>query len=660
MRLSFKTFLLDTVLIYILAAALIWPLFKAKYLDKWASIESTFIADGRFLKQHWPHPLWQPLWYGGTRFDYIYPPGLRYGTAVLSKIFPIVPARAYHLYTALFYCAGICGVYLFVRVASGARGWAWLAAAAVALISPSFLFLTDIRWDAGPLRVPQRLGVLVRYGEGPHITALALLPIALAFSFRAMQAFRPAALALAGLFCALVVLNNFYGATALTVLFPILCWSLWVTYKDRSMWLRAAAIAVLAYGLTAFWLVPSYFRITLVNLKYVQSKGNAWSVWVALVIAAAYAGITYKLARRRPERTYPVLVWGALLAFTAMVLGYYAVDFHVIGDAQRLVPELDLAMILAGVEVARQISLRMSPRFRRALPAVLVIALVAVRSPFILDAWHLYKRDFHFERRIEYRVTDWMAQNLPDSRALAAGSVRFWYNAWYDLAQLGGGSEQGLLNGVGHAAQLQILGENKPERDLQWLLCLGVDAVITHDKNSSEIYHDLAPHKFAGTLPVIWESGEGDVIYRVPRRSGGLARVVDRAAVAALKPIPLGGENLAELRAYADLIEKGPEPVAVARWERTDELRIHADVADGQSVLVQVSHDPSWHAYAGNKPLPIRPDPLGQMLIDAPAGNHELRLIFELPFENRVGRGVTLLSAAAFAGLIGWGLLRRA
>src|SRR5262249_31924213 len=77
---------LDLFLITLLAALLVKPLFKAKYLDKWASIESTFISDARFLKDHWPHPQWHPLWYLGTRFDYVYPPALRYGTAVLTKI----------------------------------------------------------------------------------------------------------------------------------------------------------------------------------------------------------------------------------------------------------------------------------------------------------------------------------------------------------------------------------------------------------------------------------------------------------------------------------------------------------------------------------------------------------------------------------------------
>jgi len=29
---------------------------------------------------------------------------------------------------------------------------------------------------------------------------------------------------------------------------------------------------------------------------------------------------------------------------------------------------------------------------------------------------------------------------------MATGSLRFWFDAWHDLAQLGGGSDQGLRN----------------------------------------------------------------------------------------------------------------------------------------------------------------------------------------------------------------------
>src|SRR4051812_15302076 len=66
--------LADGLLLFILATVLVRPLYRAEYLAAWNSIESTFISDARFLSAHWPHPGWQPNWYMGTRFDYVYPP----------------------------------------------------------------------------------------------------------------------------------------------------------------------------------------------------------------------------------------------------------------------------------------------------------------------------------------------------------------------------------------------------------------------------------------------------------------------------------------------------------------------------------------------------------------------------------------------------------
>src|SRR5487761_2100381 len=103
--------LVDTLVLLVLATALVGPVFRIKYLDNWPSIESTFISDARLLAEHMPHPGWQPLWYCGTRFDYIYPPALRYGTAVISLIGHVSTAKAYHIYIGLLYVFGLVSVY---------------------------------------------------------------------------------------------------------------------------------------------------------------------------------------------------------------------------------------------------------------------------------------------------------------------------------------------------------------------------------------------------------------------------------------------------------------------------------------------------------------------------------------------------------------------
>ena len=57
------------------------------------------------------------------------PPALRYGSAALAKYFHLLPARGYHLYTAILYCSGTSGVYLLVLAALALVAWAWLGRA---------------------------------------------------------------------------------------------------------------------------------------------------------------------------------------------------------------------------------------------------------------------------------------------------------------------------------------------------------------------------------------------------------------------------------------------------------------------------------------------------------------------------------------------------
>src|SRR5580658_4871685 len=106
---------LDSFLLLLLTSALVWPLFTLEYLNNWPSIESKSIADSRMLAARLPHPGWQPLWYCGTRFDYIYPPALRYGTALIALAGHVSTAKAYHIYIGLLYVFGLVAIYWMVR-----------------------------------------------------------------------------------------------------------------------------------------------------------------------------------------------------------------------------------------------------------------------------------------------------------------------------------------------------------------------------------------------------------------------------------------------------------------------------------------------------------------------------------------------------------------
>ncbi len=167
-------------------------------------------------------------------------------------------------------------------------------------MSPTLLLFKNMRLDAGNWHVPVRFGVLIRYGEGPHITALCLLPIALAFTWWALDAKRPRALALAAIFCAAVVSNNFYGATALAMFFPSPAVEFLRHPMEARVALSCGSDPLLAYGLTAFWLSPSYLRITLHNMQYVSEKGSSWSIAVAVATVCDLRGSELQACEESP------------------------------------------------------------------------------------------------------------------------------------------------------------------------------------------------------------------------------------------------------------------------------------------------------------------------------------------------------------------------
>jgi hypothetical protein len=191
-------------------------------------------------------------------------------------------------------------------------------------------------------------------------------------------------------------------------------------------------------------------------------------------------------------------------------------------------------------------------------------------------------------------------------------------------------------------AQWEINMGPEPAPSIMWLQAFACDSIYISDKRSEEVYKDLQyPEKFKGILPLLFDDDKGNFIYKVPRRYSDRARVVDTAALDKTAQ-PRFNDDIANLRAYVDVIEKGPDSPATFRRNGTDAMRIGATVAAGQSIVVQESYDPAFQAWAGDKRFPVRKDALGFMVIDAPPGTHEIDLRFVTPKQNWFGRGLTV------------------
>lgn len=641
-----RSWIFDSIALFVLTAVLIGPYFHLNYTNVWSSIESTFISDARMLNESGTETQWQPVWYAGTRSIYLYPPALRYGTALIARVLSATTSHAYHLYVSLLYSIGSIAVYLLIRTGNGSRGWAWAGTAAVLLLSPIFLLMSEYRIDSGYL-VPHRLNVLVRYGEGPHISALCLLPLCFAAAIMALRQNRWLWVSLSAAACALVVSNNFYGATALAILFPILIWSYFIHDRRRQVLLLGVAIPAIAYCLTAFWLVPSYMKVTRENLKLVAEPGNTWSFVAFPFILGAYAFLTWRLRSKDPYRMW---VYSSLFFMSLYILGHRWIGFQIAGQSARLAPEFDLVIILAGVELFRSIHNR-----SRGLALFLAFVALLPSIKYLKHAWEIFPADLNWQKTPEYRTARWVADNYPQDRVFVTGSIRFWFNTWDSTRQIDGGSQQGILNPLLPAGLYCLSHCTDPAYLRDWIKGFGVDLAVIPEKNSKETYHDIkTPEVWRSNFALVHDDGEGNAIYRFDRRRRGAVRIVG-SDVQRMKPV-LQDDYKWTLAPYVQAIETqppgGPDQgrLTVSRTNSDDFGEIAAETVKGEAILVQETFDRAWHAYdrtlGGEQRLDIRRDPMGMMIMALPAGKHSIHLVFETPAEVYIGRLLAILALA--------------
>jgi len=252
-------------------------------------------------------------------------------TAIVSMATGFWPVKAYHFYTTFFYCLGIVGVYFLMRAAGRARGFAFSARRPPRSMSPALLFMKDMRLDSEHL-VPVRLTVLLRYGEGPHIAALALIPSLWhsrgSRSIAAAPPGWPSPPSPAPPWCPPISMAPLRWRCSTPPGLELLDHP-----PPFQLATTAILIPLLAYGLTAFWLTPSYLRITAHNMQYLPEHGTGtmWSLWVAIAVATAYVYVTRKLAQSRAERAWPLFIGGLVLFFSLDVLGHHYFGFNVAG-----------------------------------------------------------------------------------------------------------------------------------------------------------------------------------------------------------------------------------------------------------------------------------------------------------------------------------------
>jgi uncharacterized membrane protein len=131
----------------------------------------------RHISTHWGGFSWWPLWHCGMPYQETYVPLVHLVVAAVASLAKISAAHAYHDVIGVAYSLGAVTLFLMAMRLGASRGAAFLAGLAYSLFSPSALLMPDVARDVGGWFYCRRLQVLTVYGEGPHVTSMALLPL---------------------------------------------------------------------------------------------------------------------------------------------------------------------------------------------------------------------------------------------------------------------------------------------------------------------------------------------------------------------------------------------------------------------------------------------------------------------------------------------------
>ncbi len=628
-------------------------LFRLEYSKFRNSIEAAYISISQYVMANWGDLTWWNLWYGGIPYQNTYPPLLHWVVAATAQLLRISPAHAHHIVTALFYCLAPVTLYFLAVRLSGSRLAGFCAGLFYSLIAPSAILIATVRHDLGTPLGPRRLQALMEYGDGPHLSALALVPLAVLSLDIALERRQPFYSVLAAFSMAAVALTNWLGAFALALAVG----SYLLAHHERmSKWVHAFGIGVLAYLLACPWIPPSTIRTIQFNSQTIG--GDFTGIYQYLPKYLAYGAVLlllfkYLLHRLRVTSDIQFVLFYAVLTGAIPLCAEWG-HIALMPQPERYHLDMDQAFALAGFCVASLIGKTDALRRGCTASAVALILLWGCYSqvrryrPFARD----WIQPIDVRQTSEYRIAKWFDRNMKGARVMAAGSASYWMNAFTDTPQIGGGFDQGVTNWENRVARyIVVSGENAGAKDVEvsvlWLQAFGVQAVaVTIPKTGLEGLPEFRnPNKFDGVLELLWREGE-DRIYGVPQRSPSLAHVIHRSDMVSRAPIH--GVDVEPLAKYVEALEDERLPLAQMRWTTRHSAEITARLEPDQLISVQESYHSGWRAAVNGAARKMGPDGLGFITIEPNCtGVCTIELSYDGGLEMRIARWLSGLSLLA-------------
>jgi hypothetical protein len=647
-------------LLFALNAYIARPLFWVDFTSQMESIEGSYMSISRWAMQHWHDRAWFPLWFTGSPFDRVYQPGLHLSVAELARTLAWTPEHAYHFLTGLAYCAGPVALYWLCYRMTGRKGYALVAGLTYSLCSTTTILLPVVMRDTGGPLLARNYQVLVHYGEGPHMTALALLPIVVWILDRACSTRGWFFVLISPLALAAVALTNWPGAMGLTMALIA-----YVLAMSGPNWTRRlltlAGIGATAYLIAIPWVSPSIVHLVLSNAQQSDATPvNDRRLLRLCLLGVGLIAVHFAL-RRTSSRGFRFFLYFTAIAGAVSITPAW---FH-----QRLIPQPNRFQVEFDMAAAGLIAFAAAAifgRLPRAWKAV-VLATAVAGCCFQVRRFGAYASritaPLDITSTIEYRMAKWFDAHMDGRRVFAPGNVSLWMNMFTNVPQVAGCCDQGIPNVEYRIAEYVIYtGQNAGSRDVEisliWLKAYGAAAIgVTGPRSTEYIKPYSNPRKFDGLLPELWRDGD-NVIYGIPRPSYALAHVIDKSAV--VLRAPENGLVVEPLQPLVAALDHAKPPFATFRWLNQHEANIVATVARDDLVFVQETYAAGWRATEQGVPLTITPDALGMMEIrPTHAGLNTIRLVYDGSAE-AVWTRWAQLAGLMFAGLWSAASWRRA
>ncbi|HEV8039002.1 MAG TPA: hypothetical protein VGP62_09075 [Bryobacteraceae bacterium] len=631
-------------------------LFFLEYSQFMGSIEAAYISISRYMIENWRDLSWFPLWYGGIPFQNSYPPFLHAMVALTAATFRISPAHAHHIVTAIFYCLGPIALYALALRLTGSRWYSFWAGWIYSIFSPSIFLMPSVHADMGAWFGLRRYQALVFYGEGPHITGMALLPVALLCLDVALSKRTPLWYVLTAASVAAVALSNWLAAFTLVIaLFAYLVAHSGAATSWKT-WTTALGPCALAYALACSWIPPSTILDVRYNAQFVGAYEHVYKSIGLFSGLALLASLLLKYVMNR-LRFSGHLQFAILFAVMIGAIPLAATWFKltIVPQPERYHLEMDLAICLAAAFAFKAIADKMPPGLKVPL-AVTLVALSLFPARLDRRFARRISKPIDIAETIEYQTAKWFETHVQRGRVLAPGTISFWLNAFTDTPQLDGGFDQGIVNRTHNLVTYQILsadgaGQRAAEIANLWLRAYGVEAIAVGGPNSREVFKPFRhPDVFATAFSEAMHAGD-DAVYWVPGRDASLAHVTAHPNL--VRHQPANGLDIAETQVYVQSLNTP----ANFRWTSRHSAEIQATLRPEQVVSVQITYHPGWHATANGKSCRLFGDGLGQMVIEPQCdGACQLELAYDGGLEMRVAK---VVSGASWLGCVGWILLSR-